>query len=589
VQPFAAVLRSLAVIAVWLALPSAAAAQTVSTLAGSGRPGFADGAAAEATFLFPSAVAVGPQGDVYVADGAAQRVRVVSAGAVRTLAGSGPSDPRAGWVAPGFVDGPGVRAQLSVPLGIAVGPDGDAYVADAGNSAIRRIAADGTVTTFARGLSRPHQLAFDREGRLYVADGALGIVRIDPGGTRTTLALDVTTPYGVAVFESGSSLTLFVADDRGVMMARGGEVLRIDRVDRMTRTSATTEGEEQLGTPYQLAALGESTVAFSDVHDEAVRLLRFEPGVFMHGNLAAPANGAMHRAVVGSVTPIAGTELRDGSMNGGGFADGNAALFDAPMGIATTPAGDLVVADAGNRRVRMIRGIDLGRPVLDDGALPPARDATGAYRILYTGASGVWWDTTWDASIPGTIERDLAAASQTPRGLEVLPARLIGAGLPGEASYLDTVADTRTVDAVVLDVNAGSVGGDDSDRWIVPAAKVLRALRDRLARAHLPLLLVLEPTPFELGDGERTWRRIVEDGFAPGLLGDEDRWLTAARQAGVETVDLFPLFRDDINSPSHRPLFGSDEAHLTAYGRALAGHAIAAALARQRPWNAAPR
>ncbi len=73
-------------------------------------------------------MAVNARGDVYVADAAAQRVRVVRAadGVVRTLAGSGAIEANAGWVPVGAADGPGERAQFSVPLGIAVAPDGTA-------------------------------------------------------------------------------------------------------------------------------------------------------------------------------------------------------------------------------------------------------------------------------------------------------------------------------------------------------------------------------------------------------------------------------------------------------------------------------
>src|ERR1700685_2566054 len=94
--------------AVLLASPRVATAQTVATLAGTGTPGIADGRASAATFLFPAAVAVNAHGDVYVADAAAQRVRIVRAadGIVRTLAGSGKIETNAPWVTGGDFDGP---------------------------------------------------------------------------------------------------------------------------------------------------------------------------------------------------------------------------------------------------------------------------------------------------------------------------------------------------------------------------------------------------------------------------------------------------------------------------------------------------
>ena len=587
-----AALGSLAALGVVLfAVPQPTAAQTVSTLAGSGTPGLTDGPANAASFLFPAAVAVNARGDVFVADAAAQRVRVVHApgGAVRTLAGSGEIEPNAPWVTTGNADGPGENARFSVPLGIAVAPDGTAYVADAGNRCIRKVAPDGTVTTFARDLGRPHQLALDRTLRLYVADSARGIVRIDPDGQRTVLALDVDTPYGVAVFEAGSGLTVFVADERGLLMARDGHEIRIDRADRATPGSNTTEGEQTIGTPYQLAALDDHTVAYTDLRGQAIRMLEFEPGVVEHGALESPADNAMHRPVAGAASLLAGSARDDAAMNGGGFEDGSAALFDAPMGIATTPGGDLVVADAGNRRIRLVRGIDRGHALLDDGALPPARGTDTAYRILYVGSSIVWWDTTWPASISGTIERDLRMRSPSKRAIEVYPARLIGADAASYDSYLREIADSGTVDAVVLTLNAAAFGGESSASWIAPTAAALGAIREQLARAHVALIVVVTPTPLELDPAEQTWRKVVEDALSPVLLDDEARWQEVFREARVSSVDLFAVFRNDLRSSGHRPLFGTDEAHLNPYGRALAAHAISAALARFHPWENAPR
>jgi DNA-binding beta-propeller fold protein YncE len=76
-------------------------------------------------------VAVDAEGYIYVADGANHRVRLISpAGEVSTLAGSGE---------PGNADGPAGEAQFRVPEGVAVDPDGNVVVADTGNNRIRRI------------------------------------------------------------------------------------------------------------------------------------------------------------------------------------------------------------------------------------------------------------------------------------------------------------------------------------------------------------------------------------------------------------------------------------------------------------------
>ena len=112
----------------------------VTTLAGTGAAGFADGAYLTAQFSSPQALAVGPTGKVLVADTGNQRIRLIDAVGVLTLAGDGSE---------GFLDGPGSNARFSAPSGIVVDADGIAYVTDSGNHRIRRVGADGQVSTLA--------------------------------------------------------------------------------------------------------------------------------------------------------------------------------------------------------------------------------------------------------------------------------------------------------------------------------------------------------------------------------------------------------------------------------------------------------
>jgi len=103
----------------------------VATLAGAKEPGYVDGQGSGARFNFPSGLGVDAEGNLYVADTANHRIRKITPdGVVTTLAGSGE---------PGNADGPASEAQFRVPEGVAVDPDGNVIVADTGNHRIRKI------------------------------------------------------------------------------------------------------------------------------------------------------------------------------------------------------------------------------------------------------------------------------------------------------------------------------------------------------------------------------------------------------------------------------------------------------------------
>lgn len=116
-------------------------AGVVSTLAGSGSYGSANGTGTAASFQEPYGIAVSANGTVYLADAHANQVRkITSTGVVTTFAGSGSA---------GSVDGTGTAATFDVPTGTVVDANGNVYVSQLGNSLIRKITPAGVVTTFA--------------------------------------------------------------------------------------------------------------------------------------------------------------------------------------------------------------------------------------------------------------------------------------------------------------------------------------------------------------------------------------------------------------------------------------------------------
>lgn len=166
----------------------------VTTVAGNGHMGYRDGEAVKAMFGYPTGVAADEQGRYYVADRRSHTVRLITAeGKVSTIAGI----PH-----PGLVDGIGMEARFREPISVAVGSDGVVYVADSGNNAIRKITPDGKVTTLAGGVKGyrdgtgadamfnwPTGIAVDSNGNIFVCDSSNNkIRRVTPGGVVSTVA-----------------------------------------------------------------------------------------------------------------------------------------------------------------------------------------------------------------------------------------------------------------------------------------------------------------------------------------------------------------------------------------------------------------
>ncbi len=258
---------------------------TVSTLAGSSTDGFADGTGTAAQFKYPIRVAVDASGNVYVADFGNNRIRkITAAGVVSTLAGNGTK---------GFADGSSTTAQFSSPTGVAVDASGNVYVADTQNHRIRKITAAGVVSTlagngtsgFANGSSttaqffRPEGVAVDASGNVYVADtGNTRIRKITAGGVVSTLASSGTdalfsNPSGVAVDASGNVYVAEHSNNRIRKITTGGVVSTL--AGSGTEGFADGSGTDALfSNPNEVAMDASGNVYVADTGNNRIRKIQ---------------------------------------------------------------------------------------------------------------------------------------------------------------------------------------------------------------------------------------------------------------------------------------------------------------------------
>jgi len=167
--------------------------------------GTANGSGRDARFNSPSGVALGAGGTLYVSDSENSVIRKITAGGVvTTFAGV--------FATPGLVDGAALTAQFNAPQGIVLDRSGTLLVADSNNNVVRKISAQGQVTTLGVTFDGPRRVATDPTGNVYVLDN-FTLQKVSPSGTATVLMGDALGaadffPLGMAVDKNGR---LFVA------------------------------------------------------------------------------------------------------------------------------------------------------------------------------------------------------------------------------------------------------------------------------------------------------------------------------------------------------------------------------------------
>ena len=258
----------------------------VSDFAGS-KEGYADGVAEVAAFNTPSGLAIDAEGNIYVADTGNNVIRKISAqGKVSTLAGNGKA---------GYLDGDASEAQFNGPIGVAVDKTGKVYVADTYNDRIRVIALDGQVSTVAGGAQAGHQ------------DGAASDARFD-------------TPCSLLI---NSKDELIIADTRN------------NAIRKISTTGQVTTLVRSL--PEDKEAKFKRPIGLALTHDDFLYV-----GESSGGRIFQLSPDGEMRGLTGIDIDIsAGDDL--------------SLRLQRPIGLALDKAGSLIVSDASNFALRRIR------------------------------------------------------------------------------------------------------------------------------------------------------------------------------------------------------------------------------------------
>jgi DNA-binding beta-propeller fold protein YncE len=250
------------------ALRRVSKAGEVSTLAGNGEAGFADGQGDAARFNCPHGVALAATDEIVVADNRNHAIRVVTpGGAVRTLAGNGEA---------GFAEGQGAAARFNCPAGLARDKDGSILVADRGNNAVRRVTMEGAVSTVAGNgeagyadgegaaarFNWPVDVVVDKEGTILVADRGNNMLRKIVGRQVTTLAggSEAGTADGAGAGARFNEPFALALDERGRLLVAEG-----NRKDTLRVVEAS------LAPPAWMGPVDAAAEAAAEAHEEKVQ------------------------------------------------------------------------------------------------------------------------------------------------------------------------------------------------------------------------------------------------------------------------------------------------------------------------------
>jgi uncharacterized protein (TIGR03437 family) len=359
------------------------------------------GLATKAQFSSPSGLAVDSLGNLYIADTDNQVIRKVSPnGIIMTIAGTGK---------PGFSgdNGPATAAQFNSPTRIAVDLSGNLYIVDLFNGRVRKVSGSiittviGGGTNFSEGVpaisaaALPDAVAVDSKGNVYVVDGFFaGVRKIDAQGIVTTIAGGSTTagfagdggPALKAVFNFGifggivvdSTGSILISDDQNRRIRKLGPDGNINTVAGNGLYRFSGDGgpaaSATLYLPSSVLADSAGNVFIGETGQNRIRKVAPNGTISVYagtgiqgysGDKGPAVNATLSFPSYLTFGPDRNLYFSDTLNNAIRTIDSNgtittysatsdSTILNAPYGISFDGAGNLIVADSGNNRIRVI-------------------------------------------------------------------------------------------------------------------------------------------------------------------------------------------------------------------------------------------
>jgi|HubBroStandDraft_6_1064221.scaffolds.fasta_scaffold03690_4 hypothetical protein len=344
----------------------------IYTAVGDGSAGYGPGdgvAATSATLYYAIGVAVDSAGDIFVADQDNERIREVPCD-VSTLTCTPPAGDTAKFIytiagtggTTFFGNGiPATGAELYYPTGVASDSSGNIYIADRSNCVVREVnGGTGIITTFAgttcgysgdggpatsAQLNQPYKVAVDSSDNVYIADTANCVIRKVTGGTITTFAGKNVCGYSG---DGGAATSAELYEPIGVAADSSGNVYIADQDNYVVRkvsggNISTFAGNHTYG--YTGDGGPATSAEFTYVLDVAV-------DGFGNVYIADQYNQRIRKVNTSGIISTYAGNGTPGYQGDGGLAYQTSLYY--PTGVAIDGAGDVIISDYDNQRVRMV-------------------------------------------------------------------------------------------------------------------------------------------------------------------------------------------------------------------------------------------